>query len=42
MEPYKTFFVLFDSTKLNLNNINDPVKIEHHQVMRGKRKGKKL
>ena len=26
MEPYKTFFVPFDSTKLNLNNINDPVK----------------
>ena len=26
MEPYKTFFVLFDYTKLNLNNINDPVK----------------
>ena len=26
MEPYKTFFVPSDSTKLNLNNINDPVK----------------
>ena len=26
MEPYKTFFIPFDSTKLNLNNINDPVK----------------
>ena len=26
MEPYKTFFVPFDSTKLNLNNINGPVK----------------
>ena len=26
MEPYKTFFVTFDYTKLNLNNINDPVK----------------
>ena len=26
MEPYKTFFVPFYSTKLNLNNINDPVK----------------
>ena len=26
MEPYKTFFVPFDSTKINLNNINDPVK----------------
>ena len=27
MEPYKTFFVPFDFNKLNLNNINDPVKI---------------
>ena len=27
MEPYKTFSVPFDSTKLNLLNTNDPVKI---------------
>ena len=26
MEPYKTFFVTFDSTKLDLNNINNTVK----------------
>ena len=26
MKPYKTFFVPFDSTKLDINNINDPVK----------------
>ena len=26
MEPYKTFLVPFDSTNLNLNNINDLVK----------------
>ena len=26
MEPYKKFFVPFDSIKLNLNNINDPDK----------------
>ena len=26
MEPYKFFFIPFDSIKLNLNNINDPVK----------------
>ena len=26
MEQYKTFFVPFDSTKLNLNNTNNPVK----------------
>ena len=26
MEPYKMFFIPFDSIKLNLNNINDPVK----------------
>ena len=26
MEPYKTFFVPFDYTKLDLNSINDPVK----------------
>ena len=26
MEPYKKFFVPFDSTMLNLNNINNPVK----------------
>ena len=26
MEPYKTFLVPFDSTKLNLNDINYPVK----------------
>ena len=26
MERYKTFLVMFDSTKLNLNNMNDPVK----------------
>ena len=26
MEPYKKFFVPFYSTKLNLNNINNPVK----------------
>ena len=25
-EPYKTFCISFDSTMLNLNNINDPVK----------------
>ena len=38
MELYETFLVPFDSTKLNLFNINDPVKIEHHQVTR-KNKG---
>ena len=26
MEPYKTFFVPFDSTKLNIFNINNPIK----------------
>ena len=26
MEPYETFLVPFDSTKLNLFNINNPVK----------------
>ena len=26
MEQYKTFFVPFNYNKLNLNNINDPVK----------------
>ena len=26
MEPYKTFLVPFHSTKLDLNNINDPFK----------------
>ena len=26
MKPYKTFFVPFYSTKLDLNNINNPVK----------------
>ena len=26
MKPYKTFFVPFDYTKLDINNINDPVK----------------
>ena len=26
MEPYKAVFLPFDSTKLNLFNINDPVK----------------
>ena len=39
MEPYKTFFVPFYSTKLNLININNSVKIEHHQVIRKRSKG---
>ena len=39
MEPYNTFFVLFDYTKLNLNNINNPVKTEHHQLTSKKIKG---
>ena len=41
MEPYKTFFVTFDCTKLNINNINGRVKnIASSSDKRGKAKEK--
>ena len=42
MEPYKTFFVPFDSTKLNLNNINDPVKNIASSSDKGKKAKEKV
>ena len=38
MELYKTVFVPFDCTKLNLNNINDSVKNRASSSDNGKRK----
>ena len=42
MEPYKTFVINFDSTKLNLNNINDPVKNKASSSDKGKKQRRKL
>ena len=42
MEPYETFFVPFDSTKLNLNNINNPVKNRASSSERKKKQRRKL
>ena len=39
MEPHKTFLVQFDSTKLELNNINYPVKNIAPSSEKDKRKG---
>ena len=41
MEPYKTFFVPFDSTKLNLFNTNDPVKNKASSSDKKKSKGER-
>ena len=40
MKPYKTFFVPFNSTKLNLLITTIQLKIEHHQEIRKKAKEK--
>ena len=37
MELYKTFFITFDSTKLNLFNINNPVKNRPSSRDKGKK-----
>ena len=42
MEPYKTFFVSFDYTKLNLNNINNPVKNRASSSDKGKKSNEKV
>ena len=42
MEPYKTFFVPFYSTKLNLLNIDDPVKNRASSSDKGENKRRKL
>ena len=42
MEPYKTFFVPFDSTKFNLNNINNPVKNRAPSSDKGKKQRREL
>ena len=42
MEPYKTFFVPFYSTKLNLNNIKDPVKNRASSSDKGKKAKEKV
>ena len=42
MEPYKTFFLPFDSTKLDLLILTIQLKIEYHQVIRKKAQEKVL
>ena len=42
METYKTFFVPFDYTKLNLFNINDQVKNRASSSDKKKNQGRKL
>ena len=39
MEPYRTFFLPFDSTNLNILISTIQFKIERHQVIRKKCKG---
>ena len=42
MEPYKTCFVPFDSTKSELNNINNPVKYRASPSDKKKNQRRKL
>ena len=42
MEPYKNVFAPSDYTKLNLNNINDPVKNRASSSYKGGKQRRKL
>ena len=42
MEPYKMFFVPFDSIKLNLFNIRDPVKNRASSIDKGEKAKEKF